>query len=72
MTAAELALHVAWIKGQNNGCGGNGGYVYTTFQPIAWKTIVTDYGRFDGTIAWIRFTVKYAPGVGWKAELNAC
>ena len=70
--AAELALHVAWIKGQNNGCGGNGGYVYTTFQPIVWKTIVTDYGRFDGTIAWIRFTVKYAPGVGWKAELNAC
>ena len=33
---------------------------------------MTDYGRFDGTIAGIRFAVKYRPGVGWQAELNAC
>jgi hypothetical protein len=70
--AAELALHIALIKGANNGCGGNGGALYTALQPIVWKTIMTGYGRFDGTIAGIRFTVKYLPGVGWKAELNAC
>jgi hypothetical protein len=70
--AAELALQIAWINGQNNGCASNGGYVFTALQPIIWKTIVTDYGRFDGTIAWIRFTVTYSPSTGWKAELNAC
>jgi hypothetical protein len=70
--ATELALQIAWINGQNNGCASNGGYVFTALQPIIWKTIVTDYGRFDGTIAWIRFAVTYAPSTGWKAELNAC
>jgi hypothetical protein len=70
--AAELALQIAWINGQNNGCASNGGYVSAAPQPIIWKTIVTDYGRFDGTIAWIRFAVTYSPSSGWKAELNAC
>ncbi len=70
--AAELALHIALINEANNGCGGNGGAVFTALRPIVWKAIVTDYGRFDGTIAGIRFTATYTPGVGWKAELNAC
>jgi hypothetical protein len=70
--AAELALQIAWINGQNNGCASSGGYVFTALQPIVWKTIVTDHGRFDGTVAWIRFAVTYAPSSGWKATLNAC
>jgi hypothetical protein len=48
------------------------GHVFSTLRPIVWKTIATDYGRFDGTIAGIMFTAKYAPGAGWKAQLNAC
>jgi hypothetical protein len=70
--AAERALHLAMISEANSGCGGNGGAVYTTLRPITWKTITTDYGRFDGTIAWIMFTAKYMPSTGWKVELNAC
>jgi hypothetical protein len=70
--AAELALQVAVINGENNGCASAGGYLYTAPRPIKWKTIVTDYGRFDGTISWIMFTATYNPASSWNVELNAC
>jgi hypothetical protein len=70
--AAELALQIAVINGENNGCGSAGGYLYTAPRPIRWTTIVTDYGRFDGTISGIMFTATYNPASGWKVELNAC
>jgi hypothetical protein len=70
--AAELALQIAVINGENNGCGNAGGYVYTTQRPIRWQTIVTDYGRFDGTISGIMFAATYNPASGWHVELNAC
>ena len=70
--AAETAIHLAWINLANNGCGSSGGHLYSTPRPIVWKRTVTDYGTFDGAIAWIKFAVTYAAGRGWKAELNAC
>jgi hypothetical protein len=70
--AAELALQIATINGENNGCGSAGGYLYTAPRPVQWKTIVTDYGRFDGTIGGIRFAATYIPANGWTVELNAC
>jgi hypothetical protein len=70
--AAELALQIAIINGENNGCASSGGYLYTAPRPIRWKTIVTDYGRFDGTIGGIMFATTYAAANGWNVELNAC
>jgi hypothetical protein len=70
--AAELALQIAVVKGENNGCGSAGGYLYTGPRPILWKRIVTDYGRFDGTIGGIMFAATYSPADGWKVGLNAC
>lgn len=70
--AAELALHIAWIRLNNTGCGTSGGYVYTTPMPIVWKRIMADIGPFDGTIGSVRFGVNYGPGRGWQVELNAC
>jgi hypothetical protein len=70
--AAELAMQIAIINGENNGCGSAGGYLYTTPWPIRWKTVVTDYGRFDGTIGGITFAATHSPASGWNVELNAC
>ena len=70
--AAELALQIAIINGENNGCGNAGGYLYTAPRPVRWKTIVTDYGRFDGTISGIMFAASYNAASGWHVELNAC
>jgi hypothetical protein len=70
--AAELALQVAIINGENNGCASDGGYLYTAPRPVRWKTIVTDYGRFDGTIGGIMFAATYTPATGWNVNLNAC
>jgi hypothetical protein len=70
--AAELALQIAVINGENNGCGNAGGYLYTAPRPIRWQTIVTDHGRFDGTISGIGFAATYNPASGWHVELNAC
>jgi hypothetical protein len=74
--AAELALQIAVINGENNGenngCGNAGCYLYTAPRPIRWQTIVTDYGRFDGTISGIGFAATYNPASGWHVELNAC
>jgi hypothetical protein len=70
--AAELALQIAIINGENNGCGSAGGYLYTAPLPVRWKTTLTDYGRFDGTIGGIMFAAAYTPANGWNVELNAC
>jgi hypothetical protein len=70
--AAELALQIAVINGENNGCANAGGYLYTAPRPVRWKTMVTDYGRFDGTIGGIMFAAAYTPANGWNVELNAC
>jgi len=70
--AAELALQIAIINGENNGCSSAGGYLYTAPRPIKWKTIAFDYGRFDGTISGIMFAATYNPASGWNVELNAC
>lgn len=70
--AAELALQIAVINGENNGCANAGGYVYTAPRPVRWKTTVTDYGRFDGTIGGIMFAAAYTAANGWNVELNAC
>ena len=70
--AAELALQIAIINGENNGCGSSGGYLYTAPRPVRWKTMVTDYGRFDGTIGEIKFAATYTPANAWTVELNAC
>jgi len=70
--AAELALQIAIINGENNGCASAGGYLYTAPPPVRWKTMVTDYGRFDGTIGGIMFAATYTPANGWTVELNAC
>jgi hypothetical protein len=70
--AAELALQIAIINGENNGCGSSGGYLYTAPRPVRWKTMVTDYGRFDGTIGGIMFAATYTPATAWTVELNAC
>jgi hypothetical protein len=70
--AAELALQIAIINGENNGCANAGGYLYTAPRPVRWKTTVTDYGRFDGTIGGIMFAAAYTPANGWNVELNAC
>jgi hypothetical protein len=34
--------------------------------------MVTDCGRFDGTIGGIRFAATYIRANGWNVELNAC
>jgi hypothetical protein len=70
--AAELALQIAIINGENNGCGNAGGYLYAAPRPVRWKTTVTDHGRFDGTIGEIMFAAAYTPANGWNVELNAC
>jgi hypothetical protein len=64
-------LQIAIIHGENNGRASSGGYVYTAPRSIQWKTMVTDYGRFDGTIGGIRFAAAYTRVNGWNVELNA-
>jgi hypothetical protein len=70
--SAELALQIAIINGENNGCSSAGGYLYTRPRPIRWKTAVIGDRRFDGTIGGIMFAATYNPAGGWNVELNAC
>jgi hypothetical protein len=70
--AAELALQIALINGENTGCGSAGGHLYPGPRPVRWETVVTDVGRFDGTIGGIMFAATYTVAGGWRVELNAC
>jgi hypothetical protein len=70
--SAELALQIAIINGENNGCSSAGGYLYTRPWPIRWQTVVVGDRRFDGTIGGIMFAATYSPASGWNVELNAC
>ena len=71
--AAEVALQVAYIVGQNSGCESSGGWVETAPVQVVWKQGVDFLGqRVDGSIGAIAFRVDYTPGSGWSVYLNAC
>jgi len=70
--ASDLAIRIAMVKLANNGCSASGAPVGRYLVPIVWKTTATPYGRLDGSVGGIAFSVAYAPGSGWTVMLNAC
>lgn len=70
---AEVAVHTAYIIGQNSGCGSSGGWLSTTVTPLVWQQDVDFIGqRIDGQIGIVRFRADYQPGQGWTVYLYAC
>jgi hypothetical protein len=72
--AADLAIHLRLIVGENGGCESCGGYRSTTL-PITWRTEPSDAAgvkAWDGDVNGIKFRAAYVPSAGWQIELNAC
>jgi len=74
-TAADLAIWLHQIEGQNSGCQNCGGARFTTLDPITWHAVapLTPGGTsWDGDVGGGLFTARYSAGQGWTIETNAC
>ena len=74
-TAADLAIWLQDIAGQNSGCMNCGGYRVTALAPITWHQVapLTPGGNsWDGDIGGGLFTAHYTAGQGWTVQTNAC
>jgi len=73
--AADLAIWLYNISGENSGCMECGGYRVTTLAPITWHQVspLTPGGNsWDGDIGGLLFTAHYTVGQGWTVQTNAC
>jgi len=73
--AADLAIWLHNISGQNSGCGNCGGYRVTALEPITWHQVapLTPGGNpWDGDVGGLLFTAHYTAGQGWTVQTNAC
>ena len=73
--AAELAVRLQDISGQNSGCMSCGGYRVTALAPITWHAVapLTPGGNpWDGDIGGGLFAAHYTAGQGWTVQINAC
>jgi hypothetical protein len=73
--AADLAIWLHDISGENSGCMSCGGYRVTALAPITWHQVapLTPGGNpWDGDIGGGLFTAHYTVGQGWTVQTNAC
>jgi hypothetical protein len=73
--AADLAIWLHEISGENSGCMNCGGYRVTALAPITWHAVapLTPGGDpWDGDIDGGLFTAHYTAGQGWTVQTNAC
>jgi hypothetical protein len=73
--AADLAIWLRLILGENSGCDSCGGFRATALAPISWHPVapLTPGGSsWDGDIGGLLFAAQYAAGQGWTVQLNAC
>ena len=73
--AADLAIWLHDISGENSGCMNCGGYRVTALAPITWHQVapLTPGGNpWDGDIGGGLFTAHYTVGQGWTVQTNAC
>ena len=73
--AADLAIQLHVIDGQNSGCMSCGGFRITELTPITWHQVaaLTPGGNtWDGDIGGLLFTANYTSGQGWAIQTNAC
>ena len=74
--AEELAIRVATIDLQNNGCAGVGGAIATELDAVEiypHPTVPPGYTQaFDGNVDGVNFTAVYDVNRGWVIRLNAC
>lgn len=74
-SAADLAIWLQLILGENSGCMSCGGFRATELAPITWHQVapLTLGGNpWDGDIGGLLFTAHYSAGQGWTVQLNAC
>ena len=73
--AADLAIWLQLILGENSGCDSCGGFRATALAPISWHPVapLTPGGSsWDGDIGGLLFAAQYTTGQGWTVQLNAC
>jgi hypothetical protein len=69
--AADVAVRVHNINGQNSCCGSCGGAVFTSLAKVVWHRSTQSYfGRVDGTINGVVFRADYHAD-GWHITVNA-
>jgi hypothetical protein len=74
-SAADLAIWLQLILGENSGCMSCGGFRATELAPITWHQVapLTPGGApWDGDIGGLLFAAHYTAGQGWTVQLNAC
>ncbi len=74
-TAADLAIRLHVIDGQNSGCMSCGGFRTTQLPPITWHQVAAlspGGNPWDGDIGGLLFTAHYTSGQGWAIQTNAC
>lgn len=72
--AAEPAVRVGYIDGNNEGCGGHGGFLATAPIDVQWAASpsAVDVGSpLHGQANGVRFTATYN-GDGWSVRFLAC
>lgn len=73
--AADLAIWLQLILGQNSGCDSCGGFRATALARISWHPVapLTPGGSsWDGDIGGLLFAAQYTTSQGWTVQLNAC
>lgn len=73
--AAEPAVRVAYIQGNNEGCGSHGGFVATAPIDVHWSdpsAMVAAGSSLDGTAGGVNFTASYGGGADWTMHFRAC
>ena len=72
--AAEVALRVGYIDGNNEGCGSHGGFRATDPIDIVWNgdpSAVNGAAAGDGVTNGVRFTASWT-GEAWSVQYLAC
>jgi hypothetical protein len=73
--AADLALWLHNVLGENSGCMECGGYRVTALLPITWGRVGAlepGMNHWDGHMGGMLFYAHYMAGKGWTVGVNAC